>query len=217
MIFLVGVIILSVLIWYGYNTFTMFSGNIENEYIYRVINGQGEILSHGWGNIWHYTISILLLVGIAITALVLSYGLFKWVAVMTDSELQNQRKTAEQAKQKAIEDQDYYRSEAERVTKNVKAHAQEKIESAYQDQLSIVQNELSERQNDIEQREQEVSAREHEVLELKQQAEQELEFYRSEYQRLKTELDDHEKQTTHSRDNAIAAMNRRRYKKAKQP
>ncbi|WP_299022646.1 hypothetical protein [uncultured Photobacterium sp.] len=217
MIFLVGVIILSVLIWYGYNTFTMFSGNIENEYIYRVINGQGEILSHGWGNIWHYTISILLLVGVAITALVLSYCLFKWVAVMTDSELQNQRKAAEQAKQKAIEDQDYYQSEAERVTKNIKTYAQEKIESAYQDQLSIVQNELSERQNDIEQREQEVSAREHEAQELKQQAEQEVEFYRSEYQRLKTELDDREKQTTHSRNNAIAAMNRRRYKKAKQP
>lgn len=217
MIYLVGVIILSVLIWYGYNTLTVFSENIKNEYIYRIIDGQPEMLSHSWGNIWHYTISILLLVGIAITALALSYYLIKRIAVITDSELQEQRKTAEQAKQKAIKDQDYYRSEAERVTKNVKAHAQEKIESAYQYQLSIVQNELSERLRHIEQREQDISTREHNAQELKQQAEQKLKFYRSEYQYLKTEIEDREKRTTHSRDNAIAAMNRRKYKKAKQP
>lgn len=216
MIYLVGVIILSVLVWYGYNTLTVFSGNIENEYIYRIIDGQPEMLSHGWGNIWHYTISILLLVGITITALALSYFLIKWITVMTDNELHEQRKAAEQAKQKAIKDQSYYQSEAERVTKNVKAHAQDKIESAYQYQLNIVQNELSERQRDIEQREQEISAREHDAQELKQQAEQELEFYRSEYQRLKTDYEDREKQTNHSRDNAVATMNRRKYKKAKQ-
>lgn len=217
MIYLIGVIILSVLVWYGYNTLTVFSGNIENEYIYRIIDGQPEMLSHGWGNIWHYMISILLLVGIAITALALSYYLIKLVTVKANNELQKQRKATEQAKQKAIKDQDYYRSEAERVTKNVKAHAQEKIESAYQYQLGIVQNELSERLRHIEQREQKISTRERDAQELKQQTEQELQFYRSEYQRLKTELENREKQTTHSRDNAVAAMNRRKYKKTKQP
>lgn len=87
-----------------------------------------------------------------------------------------------------------------------------KVKSAYDTQLNIVQNELSKKINALEKRENSITEREAITERKTSEANAALAQYRAEFQTLKSDFENKEKLFTKSRNNAVAAMNRRKRK-----
>jgi hypothetical protein len=87
-----------------------------------------------------------------------------------------------------------------------------KIKSAFDEQLEQVKKRLSERLKMIEFREEKIEGREIVAENKKREAEENLSMYRSDFQKLKLDFERKEKLFTKSRNNAVAAMNRRKKK-----
>lgn len=87
-----------------------------------------------------------------------------------------------------------------------------KVKGAYDKQMKIVQNELSKRLVQVEQREKAITEREIIAERKTSEANTALIQYREEFQTLKSDFEEKEKLFTKSRNNAVAAMNRRQRK-----
>lgn len=121
-----------------------------------------------------------------------------------DAQLQRAKKSVLDAKKKMIETQ---------------TSAQKDITAAYQKQRSTVCSELKDKSKSLDQLKQSLALREKNITSLEQQAaskqkeaEQALQHYRGEFHQLKNELEEKEKLFTKSRQNAVAAMQRRKMK-----
>lgn len=90
-----------------------------------------------------------------------------------------------------------------------------KVKTAYDKQLNIVQHELSNKIDALEKRENSINEREAIAERKISEANSALNQYRAEFKTLKSDFEKKEKLFTKSRNNAVAAMNRRKTKHKK--
>jgi len=104
------------------------------------------------------------------------------------------------------------KADAEKSINQYQKECDLKVKDAYDKQMKIVQNELSKRLAQVEQRENSITEREAIAEKKSSEANITLVQCREECRTLKSEFEKKEKLFTKSRNNAVAAMNRRKRK-----
>lgn len=181
----------------GYSLVQMEGSNIKF-YQFTTANGFIEITKQLW------LIGALI---VGATAILLPLSIYT-IKAFFNAELSE----ASEAKKKAKDT--IYKSEMALVDAKNKYQKQcnLKVKGAYDKQMKIVQNELSKRLVQVEQREKAITERETIADRKTSEANTALIQYREELQTLKSNFEEKEKLFSKSRNNAVAAMNRRKIK-----
>lgn len=181
----------------GYSLVNLKGNNLEH-YELKAVSGFVNIAKELWLIIALAIVTIVILLPFSIYVLKAFWNTELSEANQAKQEAKNAIYKSEMA---LIDAQNKYQKECDLKVKN-----------AYDTQRKIVQNELSKRKTQVEQRENLITEREAIAERKVTEANTKLAQYQAEVHTLKLEFEKKEKLFTKSRNNAVAAMNRRKRK-----